>query len=82
MTGLEALSLLKQGHKITCKSWNNKDWFLYYSDYSGYAFSVKSEEFPRVPALNPSTPWTNFYNQEVIEKFLFDIFEDDWEIIV
>jgi len=42
MTGLEALSQLKNGHKITCKSWNNKNWFLLaHSDGSKYSFSVR-----------------------------------------
>ena len=81
MSGVEALVLIKDGHKITCKQWNNKEWYLYYSDYSGYAFSIQSEEFPRVPDLNPKTPWTNLHNQEVIEVFLKDLFECEWEII-
>jgi hypothetical protein len=42
MTGVEALTLLKHGHKITCKSWKNKSWFLVaHSDGSKYTFSVK-----------------------------------------
>jgi hypothetical protein len=81
MKGIEALVLLKQGYKITCKFWKNEDWYLYYSDYSGYAFSIQSEEFPRVPNLNPVTPWTNLHNQEVIEEFLHSIFEYEWEIV-
>ena len=81
MKGIEALVLLKQGYKITCKFWKNQDWYFYYSDYSGYSFSLQSEEFPRVPDLNPITPWTNLHNQEVIEGFLHDIFEFEWEIV-
>jgi len=81
MTGIEALQFIKKGCKITCKAWKNKDWFLCYSDYSGYSFSVRSEEFPRVPNLNPSTPWTNLHNQEIIEEFLDDIFENEWELV-
>ena len=42
MTGIEALALLKNGHKITCKSWKNKNWFLVAnSDDSKYTFSLR-----------------------------------------
>ena len=81
MTGLQALVFLEQGKKITCKHWNNRTWYLSFTEYSGFTFSMQSEEFPRVPSMNPVTPWTNFHNQEVIEIFLRDIFEHEWEVI-
>lgn len=80
-TGLEALELLKRGHKIRCKRWEEKDWFLFYSEDSLYTFSKQAVPFPRHPENNIETPWIGLFNQEIIEDFIHDIFESEWEII-
>ncbi len=79
MTGLEALAELSKGKKIRCVNWKNPDWHFYFSD--GCYFSHPAKEFPRVPDLNPPTPWTNLFNQEIAEELIDDILKEDWEIL-
>ncbi len=79
MTGIEALIELSKGKKIRCVSWENPDWHFYFSD--GCYFSHPAQEFPRVPDLNPPTPWTNLFNQEIAEELIDDILKEEWEIL-
>ena len=79
MNGLEALAELSKGKKIRCVNWKNPDWHFYFSD--GCYFSHQAQEFPRVPSLNPPTPWTNLFNQEIAEELIDDIIKEEWEIL-
>ena len=79
MTGIEALVELSKGKKIRCVNWKNPDWHFYFSD--GCYFSHQAQEFPRVPDLNPITPWTNLFNQEIAEELIDDILKEEWEIV-
>ncbi len=79
MTGIEALVELSKGKKIRCVNWKNPDWHFYFSD--GCYFSHQAQEFPRVPDLNLTTPWTNLFNQEIAEELIDDILKEDWEIL-
>ena len=79
MTGIEALVELSKGKKIRCVNWENPDWHFYFSD--GCYFSHQAQEFSRIPDLNPKTPWTNLFNQEIAEELIDDILKEEWEIL-
>jgi hypothetical protein len=79
MTGIQALIELSNGKKIRCVNWENPDWHFYFTD--GCYFSHPAKEFPRVPDLNLTTPWTNMFNQEIAEELIDDILKKDWEIL-
>ena len=81
MTGLEALAELSKGKKIRCANWKNPNWHFYSTSDSFVSFSHPAQEFPRVPDLNPITPWTNLFNQEIAEELIHDIFKEDWDIL-
>ena len=80
MTGIEALIELSKGKKIRCVNWRNPDWHFYFTS-DGCYFSHQAQEFPRIPDLNPITPWTNMFNQEIAEGLIDDILKDQWEIL-
>ena len=80
MTGIEALVELSKGKKIRCVNWRNPDWHFYFTS-DGCYFSHQAQEFPRIPDLNPITPWTNMFNQEIAEGLIDDILKKDWEIL-
>ena len=81
MTGIEALIELFQGKKIRRVNWKNPDWHFYFTSDSFVSFSHPAEEFPRIPDLNPITPWTNLFNQEIAEELIDNILKDQWEIL-
>jgi len=81
MTGIEALVELSKGKKIRCVNWKNPDWHFYFTSDGFVSFSHPAEEFPRIPHLNPITPWTNMFNQEIAEELIHDIFKEDWDIL-
>ena len=80
MTGIEALIEMSKGKKIRCVNWRNPDWHFYFTS-DGCYFSHQAQEFPRIPDLNPITPWTNMFNQEIAEGLIDDILKKDWEIL-
>ncbi len=81
MTGIEALAELSKGNKIRCVNWVNPDWHFYFTCDGFVSFSHPAQEFPRVPDLNPITPWTNSFNQEIVEELIDDILKEEWEIL-
>ena len=81
MTGIEALVELSKGKKIRCANWKNPNWHFYFTSDGFVSFSHPAQEFPRVPDLNPITPWTNLFNQEIAEELIDDILKEKWEII-
>ena len=80
MTGIQALIELSKGKKIRCVNWRNPDWHFYFTS-DGCYFSHQAQEFPRIPDLNPITPWTNMFNQEIAEELIDDILKKEWEIL-
>ena len=80
MTGREALDKLQAGFTLRRESWEpDEKCKAYFSD--GCYFSHQAKEFPKVPSLNPPTPWTNLFNQEIAEELIDDILKEDWEIL-
>ena len=81
MKGIEALSELKNGKRIRCCSWTNPHWHFIYNSESGVRFSVQSEQFPRFPDNDPLTRWSGLHNQEIAEELLYDLLNEDWEVV-